>query len=208
MGDAALVRELREGLANQGAALVTVNPEQADRPLTVARDEIRNAAEKLNLKILEEESVEQYSIKIIIPQRIIIENTNSINGKPEYNIEDKDIQYKIGSLYFADSRYKEAFDWIIKAGNQGNSEAQKELCIQYRIGWFVKSDNQKAFEWCEKSANLANSSGQFLLGTFYQRGNSAVKQDYKKAKEWFDKACDGGNQDGCDNYKILNEQGF
>ncbi len=53
--------------------------------------EIRNAAEKLNLKILEEESVEQYSIKIIIPQRIIIENTNNINGKPEYNIEDKDI---------------------------------------------------------------------------------------------------------------------
>ncbi|MFX4217629.1 tetratricopeptide repeat protein [Aliarcobacter butzleri] len=124
------------------------------------------------------------------------------------NIEDKDIQYKIGSLYFADSRYKEAFDWIIKAGNQGNSEAQKELCIQYRIGWFVKSDNQKAFEWCEKSANLGNSSGQFLLGTFYQRGNSAVKQDYKKAKEWFDKACDGGNQDGCDNYKILNQQGY
>lgn len=45
MGDAALVRDLREGLANQGAALVTVNPEQADFPLTVARDEISNAAE-------------------------------------------------------------------------------------------------------------------------------------------------------------------
>ena len=45
MGEAALVRELREGLANQGAALVTVNPEQADFPLTVARDEISNSAE-------------------------------------------------------------------------------------------------------------------------------------------------------------------
>ena len=43
--DAALVRDLREGLANQGAALVTVNPEQADFPLTVAQDEISNAAE-------------------------------------------------------------------------------------------------------------------------------------------------------------------
>ena len=53
--------------------------------------EIRNAAEKLNLKILEEESVEQYSIKIIFPQRIIIENSNGMNGKPEYHIEDKDI---------------------------------------------------------------------------------------------------------------------
>ena len=45
MGDAALVRDLREELANQGAALVTVNPEQADFPLTVAQDEISNSAE-------------------------------------------------------------------------------------------------------------------------------------------------------------------
>ncbi|PKL17456.1 MAG: hypothetical protein CVV49_10860 [Spirochaetae bacterium HGW-Spirochaetae-5] len=53
--------------------------------------EIRNAAEKLNLKILEEESVEQYSIKIIFPQRLIVENVKGLNGEPEYIIEDKDI---------------------------------------------------------------------------------------------------------------------
>jgi len=53
--------------------------------------EIRNVAEKLNLKILEEESVEQYSIKIIFPQKIIIENSNNSGGKQEYVIEDKDI---------------------------------------------------------------------------------------------------------------------
>ena len=50
MGDAALARDLREELANQGAALVTVNPEQADLPLTVARDEISNSAEYDTLK--------------------------------------------------------------------------------------------------------------------------------------------------------------
>ncbi len=53
--------------------------------------EIRNAAEKLNLKILEEESVEQYSIKIIFPQRMIVENNDIIKGKQEYAIQDKDI---------------------------------------------------------------------------------------------------------------------
>ncbi len=53
--------------------------------------DIRNAAEKLNLKILEEESVEQYSIKIIFPQRIIVEHNNEVNGESDYNIEDKDI---------------------------------------------------------------------------------------------------------------------
>ena len=41
----------------------------------------------------------------------------------------------------------------------------------------------------------------------YAKGEG-VRQDYKKAKEWFGKACDGGYQKGCDNYKILNQQGY
>lgn len=53
--------------------------------------EIRNVAEKLNLKILEEESVEQYSIKIIFPQRMIIENSSKADSRQEFIIEDKDI---------------------------------------------------------------------------------------------------------------------
>ncbi|GAB1466468.1 hypothetical protein MASR2M54_19680 [Aliarcobacter cryaerophilus] len=35
-----------------------------------------------------------------------------------------------------------------------------------------------------------------------------VIQDKKRAKEYFGKACDGGDQKGCDNYKILNQQGI
>ena len=35
-----------------------------------------------------------------------------------------------------------------------------------------------------------------------------VKQDKKIAKEYFGKACDGGNQKGCDKYKILNQHGY
>ena len=45
IGESALVQDLREGLANQGAALVAANPEQADFPLTVAQDEISHSAE-------------------------------------------------------------------------------------------------------------------------------------------------------------------
>ena len=77
----------------------TVNkPEGFDKenivPFTLdgfSPSEIRDAADKLNLKILEEESVDQYSIKIIFPQRVIIENYNGVNGKPEYSIVDKDV---------------------------------------------------------------------------------------------------------------------
>ena len=53
--------------------------------------DIRNAAEKINFKIIEEESVDFYSIKIIFPKNVIIENGETQNGKNEYKIEDKDI---------------------------------------------------------------------------------------------------------------------
>ena len=35
----------------------------------------------------------------------------------------------------------------------------------------------------------------------------STKQDYVKAKDLFGKTCDGGEQRGCDYYKILKEQG-
>ena len=41
----------------------------------------------------------------------------------------------------------------------------------------------------------------------YDNGEG-VRQDKKRAKEYFGKACDGGLQIGCDNYKILNQQGY
>ncbi len=43
------------------------------------------------------------------------------------------------------------------------------------------------------------------LGLSYASGKG-VKQDYVKAKEFFGKACDGGIEDGCKNYAILNKK--
>ena len=48
---------------------------------------------------------------------------------------------------------------------------------------------------------------QFNLGVKYLNGEG-VKQDKKIAKELYGKACDGGFQIACDNYKILNQQGY
>lgn len=45
------------------------------------------------------------------------------------------------------------------------------------------------------------------LGVLYANGQG-VRQDKGAAKEYFGKACDLGNQGGCNNYKILNEQGL
>ncbi len=53
--------------------------------------EIRNAAEKINLKIFEEESVDLYSIKIILPQKMIVEKDGYQNGDRDYIIEERNI---------------------------------------------------------------------------------------------------------------------
>lgn len=53
--------------------------------------EIREVAEKLSLKIIEEESAEQYSVKIIFPQKAIIDGYYLDNGRLDYKIEDKNI---------------------------------------------------------------------------------------------------------------------
>jgi len=35
-----------------------------------------------------------------------------------------------------------------------------------------------------------------------------VRQDLGIAKEWYGKACDNGEQEGCDEYRKLNERGY
>ncbi|WP_206442816.1 tetratricopeptide repeat protein [Aliarcobacter cryaerophilus] len=77
----------------------------------------------------------------------------------------------------------------------------------YDSGRGVKQDYIKAKELYEKAANQGNTKAQFNLGGMYYDGHG-VRQNKKIAKEWFGKACDGGDQIGCDNYKILNQQGY
>ena len=53
--------------------------------------EIRNAAEKINVKIIEEESGDSYSIKIIFPKNSILEDEETLSLNGDYSIRDKDI---------------------------------------------------------------------------------------------------------------------
>ena len=49
-------------------------------------------------------------------------------------------------------------------------------------------------------------NGCYNLGLLYHQGLGG-RQDYKKAKELYAKVCDEGDQDGCNMYKKLNEEG-
>ena len=72
---------------------------------------------------------------------------------------------------------------------------------------FEKGDYKTALSIFEDLSSTNNSEAQYYLGFLYYNGQG-VKQDFKKAKEWFGKACDNRDQESCDNYKKLNEQGF
>jgi TPR repeat protein len=52
-----------------------------------------------------------------------------------------------------------------------------------------------------------DADAQFNLGVIYAQGKG-VRQNEKLEKQWFGKACDNGLQDGCDNYRILNDAGI
>ena len=77
----------------------------------------------------------------------------------------------------------------------------------YYHGKGLKQDYFKAKELFEKAVTQSHVSAQFNLGVMYLNGKG-VKQDKIVAKSWYGKACDNLDQQSCDAYKLLNEQGY
>lgn len=99
---------------------------------------------------------------------------------------------------------EEIFNIEQEKAQNGDAEAQTFVGYMYEHGQGVKQDYKKAFEWYEKAAIQGVPQAQVILGAMYESG-ICVRQDKHIAKEWYGKACDNGYQDGCDNYRKLNE---
>ena len=84
--------------------------------------------------------------------------------------------------------------------------AVKDLArgYMYENGQGVRQDHKQAISWYTKAAEQKNSNAQIALGNLYRSGEG-VKQNNATAKELYGKACDNGSQDGCDEYRKLNE---
>ncbi len=103
--------------------------------------------------------------------------------------------------------YSKAFYWFKKAADQGYSSGQFNVAVAYAEGMGVRQDYAKAFYWFKKAAAQNHVATQIYLATMYE-GGKGVSQNKSVAKEWYGKSCDNGNQDGCDDYKRLNLQGY
>ena len=66
---------------------------------------------------------------------------------------------------------------------------------------------REALPFCQEACNLNEGLGCFNLGVLYTKG-LGVRQNFQTAKEYYGKACDSGEQEGCDEYRKLNEKGY
>lgn len=123
---------------------------------------------------------------------------------------DSATQLLLGSMYSEGAGLKQdsrrAAAWYLKAAMAGQPEAQYNLAILYEKGEGVELDQHQAVDWYRKAAKQEHAKAQYNLGFKYAFGEG-VKQDMKTAKYLFGKSCEGGFQEGCDNYKIFNMNG-
>ena len=122
-----------------------------------------------------------------------------------------DAEYILGLMYDngygVKQNYHEAVKWYYKAAEDGNDSAQYNLGNMYIDGRGVRQDYAKAVKWYLLAAKQNSAAAQYNLAIRYYKGEG-VRQNKATAKEWFGKSCDNGDQDGCDKYRLLNEQGI
>ena len=63
-------------------------------------------------------------------------------------------------------------------------------------------DKKKALECYKKAADLNNSSAQFIVGSFYERGED-VEQNYELAVHYFEAAAAAGHPKAQNNLGTL-----
>lgn len=122
---------------------------------------------------------------------------------------------------------------LFKNNKEKCDNGQLEYCIP--VGWLylksmgVKQDRVKALEYFKKACNEDIAEACYIIGIRHDDDSECPRKintqnplkyineqkrencfifDINIAKEYYGKACDLQNQNGCNNYKKLNEQGY
>ena len=134
-----------------------------------------------------------------------IDNLSAHTKQKEYQLASLNSRLKYENK---DSAHKDSLADMKKWAEQGNVEYQLKVGLIYYQGKGVRQDLVLARKMFQKAANKGNARGQGALGFFYEDGLGGLKRNRATAKEWYGKACDKGLQDGCDEYRRLNERGY
>jgi TPR repeat protein len=109
--------------------------------------------------------------------------------------DDAVAQYKLARMY----RYgegvaqnkSEAWTWLQRAAEHGNTDAQLEVAMIMLEGRGVIQDHEGGLKWLRNAADGGNPDAQHELGLMYFAGQG-VPQDHVKAYVWLNLAAAGG----------------
>ncbi len=103
--------------------------------------------------------------------------------------------------------YATALRIMRELANQGDTKAQYNLGVMYRMGQGVEQDYAVAARWYRKAADQGDAKAQYNLGLMSRRGEG-VPQDYKEAVKLYRKAADQGNTDAQTNLGVMYANGW
>eukprot|EP00747_Dinoflagellata_sp_TGD_P186118 gnl/TRDRNA2_/TRDRNA2_42997_c0_seq1.p1 gnl/TRDRNA2_/TRDRNA2_42997_c0~~gnl/TRDRNA2_/TRDRNA2_42997_c0_seq1.p1 ORF type:complete len:306 (-),score=62.25 gnl/TRDRNA2_/TRDRNA2_42997_c0_seq1:101-898(-) len=105
---------------------------------------------------------------------------------------------------------EQAFEWWLKAAEQGYQQCQHMVAHSYLNGRGVYKSTKKAVEWFHKASENLQPGGiqaesQVALGVLYMQGNG-VPENAKEARAWFVKAAKQGHKGAKQMIGELNKQ--
>jgi localization factor PodJL len=176
------------------ATLATLGPANANLPLEIGSDKLRNEATAGNAEAQYEVGVrfaDGRGVARDLPKAVLWLERAARQGLPP-------AQYRYARL--AEKGEGMAKDVAIarryyeQAAAAGNVQAMHNLGVLYADGAFGQADLPAALNWFSKSAEYGVKDSQYNLGIFYARG-IAVQKDPAQSYLWFSLAAAQGDTD-------------
>ncbi len=129
--------------------------------------------------------------------------------RPAAESGNMNAQYSLGYMYEIGQgvvrNYAEAVRLFRLSADQDLAVAQCWLGYMYDSGKGVTQDYTQANNWYRRAADQDEATAQNNLGRNYEYGQG-VTANRALAKEWYQKSCNNGNEDGCENYRRMNDE--
>ena len=97
--------------------------------------------------------------------------------------------------------YREGLQWLTKASEAGDAEANYRIGEAYEQGRGVATDQRESTKWFLKGGQLGDPYSQNMLAINLAEGNGTQK-DTRQAIEWFRKSAEQGNDEAACNLAL------
>lgn len=97
----------------------------------------------------------------------------------------------LGDNYKARTKWKEAYEYYLKAAHRENIRAMFLVGYILEMGYGVDANLEAAIQWYQKAAEKGSPAAMNALAGLYASGSGLAKNP-TKANEWLNKAAEGG----------------